>query len=240
MVPETLVAQDIALTIADFDPAAAVIFAKSAAEAETALGSVAHLAVAFVSDRPSTFVPSALASAIADRGGRVVMLGIEAESTGPTPQFDVLTQPFDIDAVRGLAGIDGNISTALGVASQRSATVAIMGDLSFLHDLTGLIGVGDINLRIFVINNDGGGIFSTLPQHNAVGFEKIFGTPHGLDPALIAESMGVRAETISSIDELQIEMLEPIIGLSVVVLPVPSRRENADFLLELYQSIEAM
>lgn len=143
-------------------------------------------------------------------------------------------------ANRGLAGIDGNISTALGVASQRSATVAIMGDLSFLHDLTGLIGVGDINLRIFVINNDGGGIFSTLPQHNAVGFEKIFGTPHGLDPALIAESMGVRAETISSIDELQIEMLEPIIGLSVVVLPVPSRRENADFLLELYQSIEAM
>lgn len=143
-------------------------------------------------------------------------------------------------ANRGLAGIDGNISTALGIASQRSSAVALIGDLSFLHDLTGLIGANDINLRIFVINNDGGGIFSTLPQHNATGFEKIFGTPHGLDPALIAVSMGVRAKTISSVDELQIEMLEPIIGLSVVVLPVPSRSENADFLLELYQSIEAI
>lgn len=143
-------------------------------------------------------------------------------------------------ANRGLAGIDGNISTALGVASQRSATAAIMGDLSFLHDLTGLIGVGDINLRIFVINNDGGGIFSTLPQHNAVGFEKIFGTPHGLDLALIAASMGIKAKTITSIDELQMEMLEPVIGLSVVVLPVPTRRENADFLVELYQSIETI
>lgn len=143
-------------------------------------------------------------------------------------------------ANRGLAGIDGNISTALGIASERSATVAIMGDLSFLHDMTGLIGAGDINLRILVVNNDGGGIFSTLPQHNAEGFEKIFGTPHGLDPALIARSLGVRAKTITNIDELQVEMLEPIIGLSVVVLPVPSRRENADFLLELYQGIESI
>lgn len=143
-------------------------------------------------------------------------------------------------ANRGLAGIDGNISTALGIASQRSSAVALLGDLSFLHDLTGLIGTNDINLRIFVINNDGGGIFSTLPQHSAQGFEKIFGTPHGLDPALIAASMGISAKTISSIDELQMEMLEPIIGLSVVVLPVPSRRENADFLLELYQGIESI
>ena len=143
-------------------------------------------------------------------------------------------------ANRGLAGIDGNISTALGIASQRSSTVAILGDLSFLHDLTGLVSVRDINLRILVINNDGGGIFSTLPQHSAHGFEKIFGTPHGLDPALIAASIGVRARTISNADDLQAEMLEPIIGLSVVVLPVPSRRENAQFLLELYQSIETI
>ena len=143
-------------------------------------------------------------------------------------------------ANRGLAGIDGNISTALGIASHRSSAIAILGDLSFLHDVTGLIGAGDINLRIFVINNDGGGIFSTLPQHNAEGFEKIFGTPHGLDLALIAASMGIKAKTIASIDELQRELNEPIIGLSVVVLPVPSRQENADLLLKLYQRIEAI
>jgi 2-succinyl-5-enolpyruvyl-6-hydroxy-3-cyclohexene-1-carboxylate synthase len=143
-------------------------------------------------------------------------------------------------ANRGLAGIDGNVSTALGIASQRSSTVAILGDLSFLHDVTGLIGAGDINLRLLVINNDGGGIFSTLPQHNAHGFEKLFGTPHGLDPALIAASMGIRSQTVTSMDELQRELLEPVIGLSLVVANVPSREENARMLLELYQGIESL
>lgn len=143
-------------------------------------------------------------------------------------------------ANRGLAGIDGNISTALGIASQRSSTVAVLGDLSFLHDVTGLIGAGDINLRLLIINNDGGGIFSTLPQHNAHGFEKLFGTPHGLDPALIAASMGIPSTTIASIDDLQREVLEPVIGLSVVVANVPSREVNARMLLELYQGIESI
>ena len=143
-------------------------------------------------------------------------------------------------ANRGLAGIDGNISTALGIASQRTSTVAVLGDLSFLHDVTGLIGAGDINLRILVINNDGGGIFSTLPQHNVRGFEKIFGTPHGLDPALIAASMGIPSKTITNHGELETEMLEPVIGLSVVVARVPSREENAKMIAELYQSIESL
>lgn len=143
-------------------------------------------------------------------------------------------------ANRGLAGIDGNISTALGIASQRSSTVAILGDLSFLHDATGLIGAEGINLRLLIINNDGGGIFSTLPQHNAPGFEKLFGTAHGLDPALIAASMEVPSTSVTSIDELQREMLEPVIGLSVVVANVPPREENARMILELYQGIETI
>jgi len=184
-------------------------------------GSIARNFAQFLPDQSSLFISSS--RPIRDLEGFAV------------PRGDIETF-----ANRGLAGIDGNISTALGIASQRSSTVAIMGDLSFLHDVTGLIGAGDINLRIFVINNDGGGIFSTLPQHNAEGFEKIFGTPHGLDPALIAGSMGIKTKTISSIDELQMEMIEPIIGLSVVVLPVPTRQENADFLVELYQSIETI
>lgn len=141
-------------------------------------------------------------------------------------------------ANRGLAGIDGNISTALGIASQRSSTVAIVGDLSFLHDLTGFVGAGDINLRVLVINNDGGGIFSTLPQHSASGFEKIFGTPHGLDLALLAAALGNPSLTITSIDELQAEILKPVIGISVIVAQVPAREENARMILALYQAIE--
>lgn len=144
-------------------------------------------------------------------------------------------------ANRGLAGIDGNISTALGIASQRESSVALLGDLSFLHDITGLIGQrgqASINLRIVIVNNDGGGIFSTLPQNGVLGFEQIFGTPHGLDLAAISAAFGVDTTTIMSIEQLNEVLVRPIIGLSVVIANVPSRDENARFLRELNAEIE--
>ena len=143
-------------------------------------------------------------------------------------------------ANRGLAGIDGNISTALGIASQRKETIAVLGDLGFLHDLTGLIHKEKINLKIFVINNDGGGIFSTLAQRGVDGFEDVFGTPHGLDPAAIAQSMGIPAKTIGTQAELITELSAPVQGTSVVVINVPNREANADFLKGIYASISSM
>ena len=143
-------------------------------------------------------------------------------------------------ANRGLAGIDGNISTALGIASQRKETIALLGDLGFLHDLTGLLHNGEINLKIFVINNDGGGIFSTLPQRGVIGFEEIFGTPHGKDLAAIASAMGVKAKTISDFNDLELELSQPIKGLTVVVLSMPGREENAELLREIYAKILSM
>lgn len=143
-------------------------------------------------------------------------------------------------ANRGLAGIDGNISTALGIASHRRSANAIIGDLAFLHDLTGLIQKEEINLRIFVINNDGGGIFSTLPQSGVAGFEKVFGTPHGLDPAAIAAAMGIASRKISSIDQLHKEIKAPIVGLSVVVLDMPSRDANALLLKSVYAKMDSL
>lgn len=143
-------------------------------------------------------------------------------------------------ANRGLAGIDGNISTALGIASQRSETIAVLGDLGFLHDLTGLIQREEINLKIFVINNNGGGIFSTLSQRGVEGFEDVFGTPHDLNPALIAQSMGIDSKTINSQAELITELSAPVRGLSVVVVTVPQREQNAIFLQEIYNSVKSM
>ena len=143
-------------------------------------------------------------------------------------------------ANRGLAGIDGNISTALGIATANKSTFAVLGDLAFLHDLTGLIHRDDINLRIFVINNDGGGIFSTLPQRGAPGFEQVFGTPHGLDPAAIAAAMGVDAKTISSVDQLRQELAKPVAGISVVVCKVPNREANADLVKNLYEKMASL
>ena len=143
-------------------------------------------------------------------------------------------------ANRGLAGIDGNISTALGIASQRTATIAVLGDLGFLHDLTGLIQQEQINLKIFVINNDGGGIFSTLSQRGVDGFEEVFGTPHGLNLPAIASAMGIATKEISNQAELQSEISAPIKGVSVVVISVPTRESNADFLQGIYKSISSM
>ena len=143
-------------------------------------------------------------------------------------------------ANRGLAGIDGNISTALGIASQRKETIAVLGDLGFLHDLTGLIHNEDINLKILVINNDGGGIFSTLSQRGVAGFEEVFGTPHGKDLAAIASAIGVPAKTISTQVELKSELAAPIKGVSVVVITAPDREANADFLKKVYSQVDSM
>jgi 2-succinyl-5-enolpyruvyl-6-hydroxy-3-cyclohexene-1-carboxylate synthase len=143
-------------------------------------------------------------------------------------------------ANRGLAGIDGNISTALGVAYGHKATIAVLGDLSFLHDVTGLVHKEAINCRFIVINNNGGGIFSTLPQRGVNGFETAFGTPHGLNPAAIAKAMGVDAKQISTINELEAEIKAPISGISVVVCDVPNREANAENLKNIYEALNSI
>ena len=152
-----------------------------------------------------------------------------------TPRSGLITY-----ANRGLAGIDGNISTALGVAFNHKQSLAVVGDLAFLHDITGLIQRDDINCRFIVINNDGGGIFSTLPQRGVDGFEEVFGTPHGLDPAAIAAAMGIEATTVTSIAALEKAISAPIKGVSVVVAQVPSREANADNLKSIYEKMNSI
>ena len=143
-------------------------------------------------------------------------------------------------ANRGLAGIDGNISTATGIATHHGSAVAVLGDLAFLHDLTGLIHNDQVNLKIYVVNNDGGGIFSTLPQRGVTGFEQVFGTPHGLDPAAIAVAMGISAKTIDNATDLVKDLTTPIKGLSVVVLNAPNREANADLIKELSEKMKSL
>ncbi len=100
--------------------------------------------------------------------------------------FPSVPQRVRIFANRGANGIDGVTSTALGIAAARTGpTVLVTGDLSFYHDLTGLLAARRHRLRatIVLLHNDGGGIFSFLPQAHEVPeqFEFLFGTPHGLD-----------------------------------------------------------
>jgi 2-succinyl-5-enolpyruvyl-6-hydroxy-3-cyclohexene-1-carboxylate synthase len=143
-------------------------------------------------------------------------------------------------ANRGLAGIDGNISTALGIASHRQSTIAVLGDLSFLHDITGLIHEEKINLRIFIIDNNGGGIFSTLSHRGVAGFEEIFGTPHNLDLVKIGAAFGLETSQVNNQAELTAELAKPVSGISLVVVNVPDREQNADNLKAIYQSVASL
>ncbi len=164
-------------------------------------------------------------------------------SSRPIRDLEGFAQPrggVSTYANRGLAGIDGNISTALGVAYGHKATIALLGDLSFLHDLTGLINKQEINCRFIIVNNDGGGIFSTLPQRGVNGFETVFGTPHGLNPAAIAQAMGIEAKQITSLKELEAEVLAPVSGISVVVCDVPDRESNADNLKKIIEALTSI
>jgi 2-succinyl-5-enolpyruvyl-6-hydroxy-3-cyclohexene-1-carboxylate synthase len=95
---------------------------------------------------------------------------------------------------RGVNGIDGMVSTAVGMAIASGApVVALLGDIGFLHDANGLLGIEDrgVDVTFVVVDNDGGGIFSFLPQAGHERFEQLFGTPHGADIPALAGAHGI-------------------------------------------------
>jgi 2-succinyl-5-enolpyruvyl-6-hydroxy-3-cyclohexene-1-carboxylate synthase len=114
-----------------------------------------------------------------------------------TPRTDVR-----VHANRGANGIDGTISTAIGVAvASGHPTAVLLGDIAFLHDSTALVGIKQrgIDLTIVVVDNDGGGIFSFLPQATSLDdetFEQLFGTPHGVKAEELAAAHGIASLTI--------------------------------------------
>lgn len=111
---------------------------------------------------------------------------------------------------RGVAGIDGTVSTAVGAASvHQGPAYALLGDLTFLHDVNGLLSVSYESLpdlTIVVLNDNGGGIFSLLEQGDpahADGFERVFGTPHNADIGALCRGYGVPHSRVDSLGELR-------------------------------------
>jgi len=147
-----------------------------------------------------------------------------------------------VSSNRGANGIDGVIATGIGVAvATGEATVVYLGDVAFIHDqssLTALVG-RKLPLTIVVSDNDGGGIFSFLPQATTLGserFEQLFGTPHGTDLIALAGAHGLAGLTVSTADELRAALADPAI---VVVRVVTDRAENVRIHDSLHAAVAA-
>ncbi|MEV5003402.1 2-succinyl-5-enolpyruvyl-6-hydroxy-3-cyclohexene-1-carboxylic-acid synthase [Nocardioides sp. LML1-1-1.1] len=163
-------------------------------------------------------------------------------ASSPIRDLDLVARPTPVGsrrkviANRGLAGIDGTVSTAIGAALGRrdsTRSLALMGDLTFLHDQTALaLGPDEPrpDLTIVVPNDDGGAIFSMLEQGapaHAASFERLFGTPHGTDLASLCAAHRVPHLRVTSRPELEQALASPNGGIEVVeaVVDRTGRRE---------------
>ncbi|TXL57965.1 2-succinyl-5-enolpyruvyl-6-hydroxy-3-cyclohexene-1-carboxylate synthase [Aeromicrobium terrae] len=161
-------------------------------------------------------------------------------SSNPVRDLDLVARPYTVGerrfviGNRGLAGIDGTISTAVGsaLARQPSRAIAYLGDLTFLHDANGLLIGPDEprpDLTVVVASDDGGSIFTTLEQGDpafAASFERVYATPTGADLGALCAAVGVPHRRLDA-TELAAALEEPVAGIRVLEVRVPrgTRRE---------------
>ncbi len=174
-------------------------------------------------ERSEPGVARAVVRAVPDDGVLVV------SSSMPIRDVEWYSEPRELCRVfanRGANGIDGVVSTAVGVALTGSPVVALVGDLAFLHDTNALLGAvhRELDLTVVVVDNDGGGIFSFLAQASLVEparYEQLFGTPHGLDLGAIAAAYGARVHRVepgTPVDDL-VAKCAGTAGVDVVIAP---------------------
>ncbi|MBA3311023.1 MAG: 2-succinyl-5-enolpyruvyl-6-hydroxy-3-cyclohexene-1-carboxylic-acid synthase [Nocardioidaceae bacterium] len=165
-------------------------------------------------------------------------------SSQPIRDLDVMAPPYPagqrrlVIGNRGLSGIDGTLSTAIGAAlGRRSArSLAYVGDLTFLHDSNALVIGPDEprpDLTIVVANDDGGAIFATLEQGAAaygVAFERVFGTPHGVSVQTLCAATGTTYERVDDAAALRDVLTQSARGIKVLEVPISRahRRSLAD------------
>jgi 2-succinyl-5-enolpyruvyl-6-hydroxy-3-cyclohexene-1-carboxylate synthase len=176
-----------------------------------------------------------------------------AGSSSPVRDLDVMATPYPagqrrlVIGNRGLSGIDGSVSTAVGAALGRTSPRAIgyLGDLTFLHDANGLVIGRDEprpDLTLVVANDDGGALFAALEQGDArfaASFERIFGTPHGVSLRQLCSATGTTYEGVEHPEQLRDRLTEQPAGIRVLEVPVSraGRRDVAVGLDELGRHI---
>ncbi len=181
-----------------------------------------RIAAALLAVEPLTVARAAWEAAV----GGLLVLG----SSNPIRDVDLVAPVREpgprVLANRGLAGIDGTVSTAIGAAlASRGRAVALMGDLTFLHGANGLL-IGPQeprpDLTVVVLNDDGGGIFHTLeqgaPEYGAA-FERVFGTPTGTSIGSLCAAHGVPHRLVEA-RHLAAELEKEPSGIEVVEVRV--------------------
>jgi len=131
---------------------------------------------------------------------------------------------------RGASGIDGVISSALGVSAvSGKTTFLVIGDISFFHDMNGLLAAKahSLNCTIIVVNNDGGGIFSFLPQYAYDDiFEPLFGTPHGLTFRAAADLYGLGYFLVNNWQEFGSAVKQSLRTEGTTIVEIPGDRDS--------------
>jgi len=128
---------------------------------------------------------------------------------------------------RGANGIDGLVSSGIGAAhASGRSTVIVTGDLGLLHDIGGLAALRDVStqVRIVVVNNDGGGIFHFLPQEESMPpeeFEALLGTPRGVDVGRAADLFGIEHRRLQDLSDL-----EAALGSGTALIEVAVDRQD--------------
>ncbi len=165
-----------------------------------------------------------------------------AGNSMPVRHVDTFDQPdarsIRIYGNRGASGIDGNVSTALGLAASgaHDHVVAILGDITFYHDMNGLLAARQFGLRnitFVVINNDGGGIFHRLPIATTLAddpiFTDLFLTPHGLKFEHAAAMYGLTYRAVADEAGLAKALREALEGTDEPMLIEVETNSAADF-----------
>lgn len=155
-------------------------------------------------------------------------------SSMPVRDLDAFGRPragaLNVFGNRGASGIDGLVSTALGIGAVGGGpTVGVLGDLAFFHDMNGLLTLRQEKLPVgfVVVNNDGGGIFHTLPVRAfEPAFTRYFATPHGLDFQRVAALYELPFRRVTSVTAFRDSLPEMLGSGEPFILEVPTRREE--------------